>query len=148
MIENYSPSMDAHAKDDGGTLRKGVPWQTMVNCDGSYTLVRVFLSGGGATCTMLCSCQEIPLAVLARFCVRVCRLANQENLLSPSGREPDAAQGAARDADSSLDLDDRGWDGAPADLRGGGAAADGTAAVGRGGLAPGAHVLGQQGRHA
>ena len=38
MIENYSPSMDAHAKDDGGTLRKGVPWQTMVNCDGSYTL--------------------------------------------------------------------------------------------------------------
>ena len=42
MIENYSPSMDAHAKDDGGTLRKGVPWQTMVNCDGSYTLVRVF----------------------------------------------------------------------------------------------------------
>ena len=98
MIENYSPSMDAHAKDDGGTLRKGVPWQTMVNCDGSYTLVRVFLSGGGATCTMLCSCQEIPLAVLARFCVRVCRLANQENLLSPSGREPDAAQGSARDA--------------------------------------------------
>jgi hypothetical protein len=35
MIENYSPSMDAHAKDDAGTLRKGVPWQTMVNCDGS-----------------------------------------------------------------------------------------------------------------
>jgi hypothetical protein len=38
MIENYSPSMDAHAKDDAGTLRRGVPWQTMVNCDGSYTL--------------------------------------------------------------------------------------------------------------
>ena len=35
MIENYSPSMDAHAKGDEGTLRRGVPWQTMVNCDGS-----------------------------------------------------------------------------------------------------------------
>lgn len=76
MIENYSPSMDQHAKDDAGALRKGVcspphgdhcwpqytveldqaleffeyqpacfsdfvmqvPWQPMVNCDGSYTL--------------------------------------------------------------------------------------------------------------
>ena len=52
MIENYSPSMDAHAKDDGGTLRKGVPWQTMVNCDGSYTLVR---DSSGGTCTVLCA---------------------------------------------------------------------------------------------
>eukprot|EP01043_Picozoa_sp_COSAG02_P064514 COSAG02_NODE_9455_length_2211_cov_1.354167_2_plen_32_part_00 len=24
MIENYSPSMDQHAKDDAGALRKGV----------------------------------------------------------------------------------------------------------------------------
>ena len=38
MIENYSPSMDSHAKSDGGALREGVPWQAMVNCDGSYKL--------------------------------------------------------------------------------------------------------------
>lgn len=67
MIENYSPSMDAHAKSDGHALREGVrallltpvflpagtepgrfsdsirflvqvPWQPMVNCDGSYKL--------------------------------------------------------------------------------------------------------------
>ena len=38
MIENYSPSPDAHAKSDHGILRSGVPWTPMVNCDGSYTL--------------------------------------------------------------------------------------------------------------
>jgi hypothetical protein len=38
MIENYSPSMDGHAKSDAEALRKGVPFQAMVNCDGSYTL--------------------------------------------------------------------------------------------------------------
>ena len=30
MIENYSPSMDAHAKGDAGTLRRGVPWTPCV----------------------------------------------------------------------------------------------------------------------
>jgi hypothetical protein len=39
MIENFSPSMDSHAKLDGVHLREGVPsWQAMVNCDGSYKL--------------------------------------------------------------------------------------------------------------
>ena len=32
MIENYSPSPDAHAKSDHGVLRSGVPWTPMVNC--------------------------------------------------------------------------------------------------------------------
>lgn len=38
MIENYAPAPEAHAHSDGETLRSGVPWEPMVNCDASYTM--------------------------------------------------------------------------------------------------------------
>ena len=38
MVENYSPSPDEHADRDHGALREEVPWEPVVNCDGSYTM--------------------------------------------------------------------------------------------------------------
>jgi hypothetical protein len=38
LVENYSPSPDEHADHDAKALRDGVPWEVVVNCDGSYTM--------------------------------------------------------------------------------------------------------------
>ena len=38
LVENYAPSPDSHADHDHGALREGLPWEPVVNCDGSYTM--------------------------------------------------------------------------------------------------------------
>lgn len=38
MVENYSPSPDEHADHDHAALREEVPWEPVINCDGSYTM--------------------------------------------------------------------------------------------------------------
>jgi hypothetical protein len=128
MIENYSPSMDAHAKDDAGTLRRGVPWQTMVNCDGSCeyrNIATQFLSQAG----------NVHGHSNESAAWWVCRHAR---------RGPHPTQSSPSPPNSPLDLDHRRRDTAPADLRWGGTTADGPAALGRGGLTPRANFLGEQ----